>query len=257
VWLTARREGAEAVISVRDSGIGIPADMLGRVFDMFVQVEPSPDRARQGLGIGLTLVKRLTELHGGRVEARSTGPGQGSEFIVRLPAQADRRSATETAPARPPDAERRKSRTPSRRILLVDDHHDSADSLATLLRLLGHDVRVAYDGPAAISTATAWLPDAILLDIGLPGMDGYATAAGLRAIPGVEDTLLLALTGFGREQDRQRTHEAGFDGHLVKPVDLTALNTLLAEPAAAPAPPLELSRRGATRRRDADPAHEP
>jgi signal transduction histidine kinase/ActR/RegA family two-component response regulator len=262
VRLTARREGAEAVISVRDSGIGIPPEMLGRIFDMFVQVEPSPERARQGLGIGLTLVKRLTELHGGRVEARSAGPGEGSEFIVRLPAQADRRSATPaTAPARSPDAERRKSRTPSRRILLVDDHHDSADSLATLLRLLGHDVRVAYDGPAAISTATAWVPDVVLLDLGLPGMDGYATAAALRAIPGVDDALLLALTGFGREQDRRHTHEAGFDGHLVKPVDLTVLNRLLAEPhgegrvAATPLP--ELSRRGTTRRRDADPAREP
>ncbi|MEX2157745.1 MAG: ATP-binding protein [Gemmatimonadales bacterium] len=230
VWLTARRDASDAVISVRDTGIGIAAGMLSRVFEMFVQADPAGDRSRQGLGIGLTLVKRLVELHGGQVEAHSGGLGQGSEFIVRVPALGDRRSgAGEPAAGRRAKTERRKSETPSIRILLVDDHHDSADSLATLLRLLGHDVRVAYDGPAGLEAAAAFRPEVVLLDIGLPGMDGNEVARRLRREPDSERILLVALTGYGRTEDRRRSRDAGFDSHLIKPVDLNALNALLAQ----------------------------
>jgi signal transduction histidine kinase len=167
IRLTARAEGSEAVISVRDTGVGIPPEMLSRIFDMFVQADPGGDRSRQGLGIGLTLVKRIVELHDGEVVARSEGPGKGSEFIVRLPAFADERAALDTKAGRPaPAVERRKSDGTRFRILVVDDHHDAGDSLATLLRLLGHEVRVAYDGKTGIEIAKAFLPEAALLDIG-------------------------------------------------------------------------------------------
>jgi signal transduction histidine kinase/ActR/RegA family two-component response regulator len=233
ISISARAEGTDAVISVRDTGIGIPADMLDRIFGMFVQVDASQERSRQGLGIGLTLVKRLVELHGGSVEARSAGPGKGSEFIVRLPAFADERVAGAQSPStRPAGAERRRNDLVRFRILVVDDHHDSGDSLATLLRLLGHQVRVAYDGPAALEAASAFTPDVALLDIGMPGMDGIELATRLRREPALRGILIVALTGYGRDEDRRRSHDAGFDAHLVKPVDIAALNTLLAGYAA-------------------------
>jgi signal transduction histidine kinase/ActR/RegA family two-component response regulator len=232
VRLTARAEGPEAVISVRDTGIGIPPDMLDRIFEMFVQVDTSLERTRQGLGIGLTLVKRLVELHGGEVQARSEGHGKGSEFIVRLPAFSDQRVAKNGTPAAAPEGnERRRSDLGRSRILVVDDHHDSGESLATLLRLLGHEVRVVYDGPAALETARTFKPQVGLLDIGMPGMDGVELARRLRAEPKVEDLVLVALTGYGRDEDRQRSSNAGFDAHLVKPVDVAALNALLAQRA--------------------------
>ena len=184
VVISARAEGPEAVIRVRDSGMGIPKEMLGRIFDMFVQVEPPPERARQGLGIGLTLVKRLVELHGGSVVARSDGPGQGSEFIVRLPAFADQRATAANAPARPVPTERRKSDLARFRVLVVDDHHDAGDSLATLLRLLGHQVRVAYDGASALEAARVFRPQVALLDIGMPGMDGIELGGDCARSPG-------------------------------------------------------------------------
>ena len=228
VSVATRLEGADAVISVRDTGIGIPPEMLTRIFDLFVQVDPGDTVSRQGLGIGLTLVKRLVEMHGGTVVARSEGRGTGSEFIVRLPAFSDQR-APGSGGERRPGGERRRQESRTYRILVVDDFHDSADSLAALLRLLGHEVRVAYDGPAALAMADAFQPEAALLDIGMPGMDGIELAKQLRQQRSSKELLLIALTGYGRDEDKRRSLEAGFDSHLVKPVDLPALNALLAE----------------------------
>ena len=238
IWLDVARDGQDAIITVRDTGQGIPPEMLTRIFEMFVQVDPDAARTRQnvgsvggaggGLGIGLTLVKRLVEMHKGQVEARSEGPGKGSEFVVRLPILVDQRSPSAdrgTAPL--PERDRRKAELPSRRILVVDDHHDSADSLATLLRLLGHEVRVAYDGAAGLEVAGHFHPNVGLLDIAMPGMNGHDLARRLRQEPSGDRLLLVAMTGFGRDEDLRQSREAGFDGHLVKPVDLAALNTLL------------------------------
>ena len=232
IVLTARIEGSEAVISVSDNGIGIPPAMLGRIFGMFVQVDAPQDRVREGLGIGLTLVQRLVELHGGTVEAKSEGPGKGSEFIVRLPAFADQRAAGSTSPAGLlTHPERRRSDLARFRILVVDDHHDAADSLATLLRLLGHQVRVAYDGLAALDTARTFRPQVALLDLGMPGMDGIELGTRLRRQPELEGLLMIALTGYVRDEDRRRSSGAGFNHHLAKPVDIASLNALLAQHA--------------------------
>jgi two-component system CheB/CheR fusion protein len=188
---------------------------------------------RQGLGIGLTLVKRLVELHGGTVEARSAGLGKGSEFIVRLPALADQRAPGGDVTGRPvAGVERRKSDLARFRILVVDDHRDAGESLATLLRLLGHQVRVAYDGMSAMEAARVFRPQVALLDIGMPGMDGIELGARLRREPELAGLLLVALTGYGRDEDRKRSSAAGFNHHLVKPVDIAALNGLLAQHAA-------------------------
>jgi PAS domain S-box-containing protein len=224
IWLTARREGSDIVVSIRDNGVGIPADMLPKVFEMFTQVDPSPGRTHGGLGIGLTLVKRLVQMHGGTIEARSGGPGQGSEFLARLPA---------IAPEFPvePEALRADGQgdvpPPCRRILVVDDNEDSAESLGTLLRLKGHDVQIAHEGEAALAAARAYRPEVVLLDIGMPGLDGYAVARRLRQEDGCDQVLLIALTGYGQDDDRRRSREAGFDDHLVKPIDLAALEALL------------------------------
>jgi signal transduction histidine kinase/ActR/RegA family two-component response regulator len=233
IEVATRAEGADAVISVKDTGLGIPPEMLTRIFEMFVQVDPTRDRARQGLGIGLTLVKRLVELHGGRVEARSAGLGKGSEFIIHLPAFADQRAKRDDAARDHATAERRKHDVVRLRILVVDDHHDAGDSLATLLRLLGHEVRVAYDGPAGLAVAHAFHPDVALLDIGMPGMDGIELGQRLRRDVGLDRMLMIALTGFGRDEDRRRSSEAGFDAHLVKPADIAALNALIAQYATS------------------------
>ena len=230
IVVTARLEHGDAVIEIRDTGVGIPPDMLERIFEMFVQADTSLERSRQGLGIGLTVVKRLVELHGGRVEARSSGPGLGSEFIVRLPAFADQRVANaDLAPPRLPGLERRKTDLVRFRIIVVDDHQDSGDSLATLLRLLGHEVRVAHDGVSALESARTFKPEVAVLDIGMPGMDGIELGSRLRRDPALQPALMIALTGYGRDEDRRRSREAGFDAHLVKPVDIAALNALLAE----------------------------
>jgi signal transduction histidine kinase/CheY-like chemotaxis protein len=218
VWLTAFREGDEAVVGVRDNGIGIPAEMLPQVFDLFTQVARTLDRSQGGLGIGLTLVRSLVELHGGSVRVVSEGPGQGSEFVVRLPA----------LPADLPrrDEQRAAERTPptiSHRILIVDDNVDSAESLAMLLGMTGHDARTAHDGPAALETALAFRPRVVLLDIGLPRMDGYEVARRLRQDPAHAGMTVIAMTGYGQEEDRRRSKEAGFDRHLVKPIDFDAL----------------------------------
>ena len=226
IALKAGRAGASAEVRVLDSGIGIPAEMVPFVFDLFTQVDRALDRSQGGLGIGLTLVRRLVELHGGTVSVRSDGPGRGSEFVVRLPL--DLGAAPLAATPRPAH---RSAPTP-RRILVVDDQADAAAILARLLKGRGHDVRVAADGASALALAAEHRPDAVLLDIGLPGMDGYEAARRLRQEPATRQSLLVALTGYGQEEDVRRALEAGFDHHLVKPTDLDAIESLLAGGAA-------------------------
>jgi signal transduction histidine kinase/CheY-like chemotaxis protein len=224
IWLSARREGGHAVIVVRDSGLGIPADMLPRVFEMFAQVDHTRTRSQGGLGIGLTLARTLVQLHDGTIAVHSDGPGCGSEFTVRLPLARDSRHVpnindTDVAAAEDPDA--------ACRILIVDDNHDGAESLAVLLRMLGNNVRIAHNGSAALEAARACPPNVVLLDLGLPGMDGYAVARALRALPEMTDAKLIALTGWSQEDARRRSQAAGFHHYLIKPVDLDALQALL------------------------------
>lgn len=221
ISLSAERHGNEAVLRVRDTGIGIPAAIMPRVFDAFTQEERSPDRANGGLGIGLALVRSLTELHGGRVEAKSDGRGKGSEFIVRLPALAEAPTIADSSIKASGDR-----KPPARRILVVDDNVDSAETLGLLLRLGGHDVRTAYDGQSALELARANRPEIVMLDIGMPGMDGLEVARRLRDDIGLKDVLLIAMTGYGQDEDRQQTEGAGFNSHLVKPIDLEHLNAL-------------------------------
>jgi PAS domain S-box-containing protein len=225
IRVSAERDGAEAVLRVRDNGIGIAPDVLPRIFDMFVQAERRTRDGRGGLGIGLTLVRRLVELHGGSVSAHSEGPGKGSEFVVRLPllSHAVRPGMPGAgAPARPA------ARPARRRVLVVDDSADAAESLALVLRLRGHDVRVAYDGASALELAAADPPDVALLDIGMPEMDGCELARRFRASPSLRNVVLAAVTGWGQAEDRRRTREAGFDRHFVKPVEAETLDELLA-----------------------------
>jgi PAS domain S-box-containing protein len=221
VWLTVRREGEEAVISVKDQGVGIPPAMLGRVFDLFTQVDRSLEKAQGGLGVGLTIVKRLIELHGGSVEARSEGHGKGSEFIVRMPmahTPLRRQMAADGVPA---------VDGAGRRILLADDNQDAADSLQLLLQMMGHEVRTAYDGLEAVAIAEEFRPDVILLDIGMPNLNGYDACRRIREAPWGKQAVILALTGWGQEEDKRRSLEAGFSGHLVKPVEPAELERLL------------------------------
>jgi signal transduction histidine kinase/CheY-like chemotaxis protein len=223
IRLAVERARGDAVVRVRDTGIGMPPEVLARAFDLFVQGDRGLARSEGGLGIGLTLVRSLVEMHGGTVTAHSDGPGQGSEFVARLPALPN--GAGPTSPPR----EQAGPAGQSRRVLVVDDNRDSADSLALLLRLAGHAVQVAYDGRAALEAARAAPPEAVLLDIGLPGMDGYAVARRLREELGAQRVLLVAISGYGQEDDRVRSREAGFDHHLVKPVDPDAVRALLAD----------------------------
>ena len=219
IELAARQEEGRATVAVRDNGIGISASHLGSVFDMFMQVDRSNRRAQGGLGIGLTLVRTLVDMHGGRVEARSDGAGKGSEFIVELPlmghtiAEAERSSEL--------------AAFPNRRILVVDDNRDAAETLGALLRALGATVALAHSGRSALDLLDAFDPDAVLLDIGMPGMDGYEVARRLRAMPARAHTLLIALTGWGQDQDVSQSRAAGFDHHMVKPPDLGRLRQLL------------------------------
>jgi PAS domain S-box-containing protein len=223
IWVTAERQDREAVVSVRDTGIGIRAEMLPKVFEPFTQIDHSLERAHSGLGIGLTLVRRLVEMHGGTVAAHSDGPGLGSEFVVRLPVAA--RPAERTAAEEPHG--RREGAT-GRRVLVVDDNCDSALSLALLLQLTGNEVHTAHDGEAAVAAASELRPDVILLDIGMPKLNGYDAARRIREQAWAADVILVAITGWGQEEDRRRSSEAGFDHHLVKPIDLDALHALLA-----------------------------
>ena len=221
----ARREKSEVVIRVRDDGVGIAPERIGPIFDLFVQGDQPADRAQSGLGIGLTLVRSLVQLHGGYVEARSAGVGRGSEFTVRLPAIDE---APQTARAPHPQ---QAPRTARRRVLVVDDNRDAAEMLGEALRHEGHEVREAYDGLDALVAAAQFQPQLVFLDLGLPGMDGFEIARRLRADPQFRESLkIVALTGYGQDQDRRRTAEVGIDRHLVKPVSLDAilevLNTL-------------------------------
>jgi CheY-like chemotaxis protein len=228
IWVTVERPESErqppdVVVRFKDTGVGIAPDRLSSIFEAFMQVDRSLERAQGGLGIGLTLVKRLVEMHGGMVSARSDGLGHGSEFVVRLPVAA--------APGgMPADAAPPAALYPSgaRRFLVVDDNADSTASLAMLLSIEGHETRTARDGIEALATAEQFLPEVVLLDIGLPRLNGYETAKRIRQSAWGRDVVLIALTGWGQEEDRRKSKEAGFDGHMVKPVDFDALMKLLA-----------------------------
>ncbi|HSD53268.1 MAG TPA: response regulator [Burkholderiales bacterium] len=221
---------AEAVLRVKDSGIGIALEMQPHIFDLFSQGEQGPERPEGGLGVGLALVRELVALHGGSVHVESAGAGEGAEFMVRLPALA--------APARTGDAPAERVPRMSaarRRVLVVDDNRDSAESLAALLGALGHEAHQAHDGRQALELARRLAPDLVLLDIGMPGMSGHEVARRLRADPSLRETALIALTGYGTDDDRRASREAGFDGHLVKPIDFDALERILAAwPARRP-----------------------
>jgi CheY-like chemotaxis protein len=230
IWLTveAARKGkekrpSEVVIRVRDTGVGIPDELKGRIFEVFEQ-GPSPPGGGAGLGVGLTLVRSLVHMHGGAVEVASEGLGRGSEFIVRLPA-ADPRSPPPSA-VKGRDGETRDG--VAVKVLVVDDNRDQAQSLTKLLTLLGHEVRLAFDGEQALREAAAFLPDVALVDIGLPGMSGHDVARAIRKDGRLRNTVLVAQTGWGQEHDRQRSREAGFDHHLVKPAELSELREILA-----------------------------
>jgi CheY-like chemotaxis protein len=224
VWLTVRRVGADAVISVRDAGVGIPAEMLPRVFDMFVQVDRTLERAQGGLGVGLSIAKRLVEAHGGKVEARSEGYGRGSEFVVRLPVV---QSPVHELPEGGGPGHRLAG---GRRILVVDDNKDAAASLAMMLKIMGHEVRSAHDGLAGVEAAAAFRPDVILLDIGMPKLNGYDACRRIRAESWGRDVLIVAVTGWGQEEDKRRSKEVGFDHHLTKPAEPAELERVLTAP---------------------------
>lgn len=245
IWLSAGQEGNEAVVTVRDTGIGIEPAMLPAIFGLFAQADTSRTRSQSGLGIGLTLAKRLVEMHAGTISARSEGLGQGSEFIVRLPlAEVPAPVPGESGNGEPG------SDLVLRRVLVVDDNADSADSLGMLLRSLGTEVRTVYDGPLALEVVQDYRPDAVFLDIGMPGMDGLEVARRIRRYPGLEGVLLVALTGWGQPTDRELTRAAGFDHHLVKPAQPHILRRLLAETqddrmaGAASPPPFLMPPRG-------------
>jgi CheY-like chemotaxis protein/anti-sigma regulatory factor (Ser/Thr protein kinase) len=224
IWLGAWRDGRQVTVSVRDNGIGIPAAKLPHVFEMFSQAHRDSARGQAGLGIGLTMARSLVEMHGGSVEARSEGSGKGTEFLVRLPLLQEARalpSCLDSSGEVPPLG--------GRRILVVDDNRDAAESLAMLLHCTGAEVRTVSDGPSALDMVPAFAPDAVLLDLGMPGMDGFEVARRLRQDPRHASLEIIALTGWGQEEDRRRTRSGGFDHHLTKPVDLDQLLELLVQ----------------------------
>jgi CheY-like chemotaxis protein len=224
IWLTAERRDGELAISVRDTGIGIPAEALPHIFDMFSQIDRSIERSTGGLGIGLALVKGLVEMHGGVVTAESDGPGKGSTFTVRLPAFADR--PERAAPERP---EGQAADLPKQRILVVDDNRDSATSLAMVLELMGNEVSTVHDGVEAVEAAERFRPAVVLMDVAMPRLNGYEATRRIRQQPWGRDMVIIALTGWGQEDDKTRSREAGCDGHLVKPIHLPDLEKLLHE----------------------------
>jgi CheY-like chemotaxis protein len=254
IRLSVAEEGADVVFRVRDNGIGIPAEMLARIFELFTQVDHSLDHSQGGLGLGLCVVKSLVEMHGGSVQARSEGlNGGGSELVVRLPKLADGARANEEPPEnnelRPIWGAAASTRI--RRVLVVDDNITSAESLAKVISLEGHDVRVAYDGGLALERVASFRPEVVLMDIGLPGMDGYEVARRLRGNPEVASgiALVVAITGYAEDEARRRSRAAGFDHHLVKPVDPDSLLALIsslewAEETPRAAPPRAFCARG-------------
>jgi len=221
IWLSVVQEGQEAVLRVRDTGIGIAAALLPRIFDLFTQAEKSADRSQGGLGIGLCLVERLVELHGGSVAVTSV-LGQGSEFVVRLPV-----TSLDLRPLLPPQAEVARPAGKCCRVLVVDDNVDAAQSIGVLLAMQGHEVRVVHDGAAALEAVQSFPAGLVLLDIGLPGLTGLEVAQRIRQLPALKDLVLVAMTGYGQESDRERSRAAGFDHHLVKPADLDELLKIL------------------------------
>jgi CheY-like chemotaxis protein len=225
IWLTAERRGGEAAVTVRDDGIGIPPEALGKIFDMFSQVDRSTERSAGGLGIGLALVKGLVEMHGGTVTAHSEGEGKGSTFNVTLPVLADRQEAATAAALASDDG----WAAAGRRILVVDDNRDGADSLAMMLRLLGNEVRTANDGLEAVEQAEEFRPEVMLMDVGMPRLNGLDATRRIRGHDWGKVITVIALTGWGQDGDKERSREAGCDGHLVKPVNLPDLQKLLAE----------------------------
>ena len=234
IELTVKAIGDQAVLRVRDTGIGIEPAMLPRIFDLFTQVQGSTNRSENGLGIGLALVRNMIELHGGCVEAASAGLGHGTEFIVRLP-------LLRKMPAEYPAGRGKSSSAmsvPARRILLVDDNTDAADGMAILLRLAGHEVRTAYDGETALALARLQPPEVVICDLSMPGISGFELARQLRQDLGLLDSLLVAVSGYDQEEDRRRSQEAGFNAHFAKPVCLDSLKAILAnmDPLTAGSP---------------------
>ncbi len=221
ILLNVERDGADVIVTVKDNGIGIAADQLPYIFEMFTQVDRSLEKSQGGLGIGLSLVKRLVEMHGGRVEAKSEGLGKGSEFVVRLPVVVDASKPQELG------GEVEQSVTSSHRILVVDDSRDGANILSKMLRIMGNDTRTAYDGQEAVDMAGEFRPDVILLDIGLPRLNGYEACRRIREQSWGKGIVMIAVTGWGQDDDRRRSHEAGFDHHMVKPVDPQSLMKML------------------------------
>lgn len=217
ISLTARREAEQVAISVRDNGCGIPPELLPRAFEMFSQLDATLDRAQGGLGIGLTLVQRLVEMHGGTVTALSEGQGRGTEFIIRLPVLPTEVAAKQQVETTSPNQSSR------RKILVVDDNRDSATTLAMLLKITGNDLQTAHDGQEAVTKAEQFRPEVILLDLGMPIMDGYEACRAIRLQPWGQRMKIVALTGWGQESDRRQSREAGFDAHLVKPVEHAVL----------------------------------
>jgi CheY-like chemotaxis protein len=235
IELTLESIRDRAVLSVRDAGIGIEAAMLPRIFDLFLQVNPEPSRAVDGLGIGLALVRNVVELHGGSVLAASRGLGCGTELVVSLPLLRELSARNGAAPHETPS----EAKASARRILLVDDNRDATDSMATLLRLGGHEVRTAYDGQTALALARIEAPDVVICDVSMPGMGGYELAHRLREDLGLRDSLLVALSGYAEDEDRHRSQEAGFNAHLAKPVRVDNLKRILAEMSVLTVEPIE------------------
>lgn len=220
IRLAVQQRDGQVVLSVQDNGVGIPAHMLPHVFDMFTQVDRNLERAQGGLGIGLSIVKRLVEMHGGSVEAKSDGHGMGSEFTVRLPAVL----SVLQRQIESPQAARASARC---KVLVVDDNRDAATSLAMMLKLMGNEATTAHDGQEALDVAAVYRPDLVLLDIGMPKMNGYEVARQIRQQAWGKGMVLVALTGWGQEEDRRRSHEAGFDALMTKPIEPAALEQLL------------------------------
>lgn len=225
IRVSAQEAGNQLILRVSDNGIGIESDMLSNIFDLFVQGDQSTTKSQGGLGVGLTLVRNLIEMHGGTIEAFSAGAGQGSEFVVHLPMLSE---ATHNPAKSDPDLRVPTPPSPMR-LLVVDDNMDAANSLSTLLTLQGHEVKVVYSGSEALDVVTSFLPHIVLLDIGMPFMDGYEVSRRLRRMPGLESTVLVALTGWGQDDDRRKSAEVGFDHHLMKPLEMSVLQAILAD----------------------------
>jgi CheY-like chemotaxis protein len=220
IRIEIRGDNGHAVVRISDNGVGIPSELLPNVFDLFVQGARTLDRAQGGLGVGLTIVKRLVEMHGGEITASSAGAGQGSSFEIRLPRATDMPQAAKSSSLKP---------IRPRRIVVVDDNEDGVTMLAALLRFEGHEVTTSMSGSEAVEIVTSTKPDVVLLDIGLPGMDGYEVARRIRATIGEDVPRLVAVTGYGRDEDREQTRTAGFTAHLVKPINFEALRRMLSE----------------------------